>query len=123
MNQVENTIDYIEFPLSDVDATKAFYSKVFGWEFQDWGPDYLSFSGAGVDGGFNRELESAAEGVGAMIVLYSDKLEEKIAAIGDAGGRVSKQTYSFPGGERFHFIDPNGNEVLVWRQAADESTE
>ena len=120
MNQAENTIDYIEFPLSDVDATKAFYSAVFGWEFQDWGPDYLSFSGAGVDGGFNRELKSVAEGVGPMVVLYSDKLEEKIAAIREAGGRVSKPTYSFPGGERFHFIDPNGNEVLVWRQAAGE---
>ncbi len=120
MNQAENTIDYIEFPLSDVDATKAFYSAVFGWEFQDWGPDYLSFAGAGVDGGFNRELSPADQGMGPMVVLYSDKLEDKIAAIGEAGGRVSKQTYSFPGGERFHFIDPNGNEVLVWRQVAGD---
>ncbi|MDJ0918502.1 MAG: VOC family protein [Woeseiaceae bacterium] len=118
MNQAENSIDYIELPLSNAGATKAFYSAVFGWEFQDWGPDYLSFSGAGVDGGFNRELDSAAEGVGPMVVLYSDRLEEKISAIARAGGRVSKATYGFPGGERFHFIDPNGNEVLVWRQVA-----
>lgn len=117
MNQTENSIDYIEFPLSDVDQTKAFYSAVFGWELQDWGPDYLSFSGAGVNGGFNRELEAAAAGSGPAVVIYSDHLEDKIAAIGEAGGKISKPTYSFPGGERFHFIDPNGNEVLVWRQA------
>ena len=119
MKQTENSIDYIEFPLSDVDATKAFYSAVFGWSFQDWGPDYLSFTGAGVDGGFNRELEPAAEGTGPAVVLYSDHLEDKVAAVDAAGGRVSKAAYSFPGGERFHFIDPNGNEVLVWRQIAD----
>ena len=58
-----------------------------------------------------------------MVVLYSDKLEERIDAIKTAGGRISKETYSFPGGERFHFVDPNGNEVLVWRQAADEAQE
>jgi predicted enzyme related to lactoylglutathione lyase len=119
MNQAENSIDYIEFPLTDVVATKAFYSAVFGWEFQDWGPDYLGFSGAGINGGFNRELKAAAEGAGPAVVLYSDHLEEKIAAVAEAGGRVSKATYSFPGGERFHFIDPNGNEVLVWSQVAD----
>ena len=119
MNQAENSIDYIELPLSDTAATKAFYSAVFGWEFQDWGPDYLGFSGAGVGGGFNRELRAAAEGTGPAVVLYSDHLEDKIAAVGAAGGKVSKATYSFPGGERFHFIDPNGNEVLVWRQVAD----
>ena len=117
MNQAENSIDYIELPLSDVGATKAFYAAVFGWEFQDWGPDYLSFSGAGVDGGFNRELRAAAAGTGPAVVLYSDHLEDKIAKVGQAGGSVSRPTYSFPGGERFHFIDPNGNEVLVWRQA------
>ena len=120
MNQQENSIDYIEFPLSDAAATKTFYGAVFGWTFQDWGPDYLSFEGAAVEGGFNRELESAAEGVGPMVVLYSDNLEDRMKAIAAAGGRVSKETYSFPGGERFHFIDPNGNEVLVWRQAAGE---
>lgn len=118
MKQAENSIDYIEFPLADVDKTKAFYSAVFGWTFQDWGPDYLSFSGAGVHGGFNRELKPAAEGAGPAVVLYSDHLEEKIGAVDAAGGKVSKATYSFPGGERFHFIDPNGNEVLVWRQVA-----
>lgn len=119
MQQADNTIDYIEFPLSDVDATKRFYAAVFGWTFQDWGPDYLGFSGAGIDGGFNRELKPANEGSGAMVVLYSDALEARIDAIESAGGRISRPIYGFPGGERFHFIDPNGNEVLVWRQVAD----
>jgi predicted enzyme related to lactoylglutathione lyase len=111
-----HSINYVEFPLTDADATKAFYAQVFGWSFQDWGPDYLSFAGAAVDGGFNREAKAAPEGNGVLIVLYSSDLAATRDAVADAGGRITKDIYEFPGGRRFHFIDPNGSELAVWSE-------
>jgi len=111
-----HSINYVEFPLSDVEATKVFYGEVFGWTFQDFGPDYLSIVGAGVDGGFNREAAPARMGHGALIVLYSNDIEATRRSVGDAGAEVSKEIYDFPGGRRFHFVDPNGSEVAVWSE-------
>jgi len=107
-------IDYIELPLADVAATKAFYGAVFGWAFQDWGPDYLSFSGAAVDGGFNGEATPAPSGQGVIVVLYSNDLEATCRAVAEAGGKITREIFTFPGGRRFHFLDPNGNELAVW---------
>ena len=109
-----NTINYIEFPLKDTDGTKSFYSSVFGGQFQEWGPDYLSFSGAGVDGGFNREQRPAGPGTGPLVVLYADDLESTRDAVKSTGISLSREIFEFPGGRRFHFVDPNGNEVAVW---------
>lgn len=111
-----NSISYIELPLTDVAATKRFYGDVFGWEFQDWGPNYISFSGAAVAGGFNGETHPSTEGKGVLVVLYSKDIEATVQAIKDAGGRISKPIFDFPGGKRFHFVDPNGSELAVWSE-------
>lgn len=109
-------INYVELPLKDADATKHFYGTVFGWTFQDWGPDYLSFHGAGLDGGFDRTADASASGQGALVVLYSDNLEATEQVVRDYGAMIVKPIFSFPGGRRFQFIDPNGNELAVWSE-------
>ena len=108
-------INYIELAANDLTAQKQFFSQVFGWQFVDYGPDYCAIEGAGLDGGFYRaDLSSSAESGGALVVLYSDQLEATQGAIVSAGGAISKPTFSFPGGKRFHFLDPAGNEWAVW---------
>ncbi|MCR9135672.1 MAG: VOC family protein [Alphaproteobacteria bacterium] len=116
MESKDKTINYIEFPLTDVEATKRFFGSVFGWEFQDWGPTYISFSGAGIDGGFNGESGVSATEPGVLIVLYNSDLEAIESSIQSAGAPITKPIYSFPGGRRFHFRDPNGTELAVWSE-------
>ncbi len=111
-----HSINYIELPLKDVEATKAFYTAAFDWSFIDYGPDYQSFTGAAVDGGFNRQATASAPGAGVLVVLYSHNLEATLQAVRDAGATILKDIYSFPGGRRFHFVDPNGSELAVWSE-------
>lgn len=108
-------INYVEFPANDLEAAKAFFSKVFNWSFVDYGPDYTAFSNAGLDGGFYQSgLSSSTEKGCALIVFYSEDLEQTETKIKNAGGAIIKPVFSFPGGRRFHFTDPNGNEYAVW---------
>lgn len=108
-------INYVEFPANDIAATKAFFNHVFKWTFTDYGPDYSAFSNAGLDGGFFKsELCSSSEGGAALVVLYSDQLEATLGKVKEGGGNIIKPIFSFPGGRRFHFTDPNGNELAVW---------
>lgn len=116
MANIDRTINYIELPLVDVAATKAFYETVFGWGFTDYGPDYVAFDGAGVDGGFNRENAVTPAGSGTIVVLYADDLEATAARVRGAGATVHRDIYAFPGGRRFHFTDPNGSELAVWSE-------
>lgn len=116
MANIDNTINYIELPLLKNAETKQFYAQVFGWEFTDWGPRYISFSGAGIDGGFNGEDNAVVSAPGVLVVLYADDLPGKLTEIEEAGGNISKPIYQFPGGRRFHFRDPNGTELAVWSQ-------
>jgi predicted enzyme related to lactoylglutathione lyase len=112
-------IDYIEFPASDIEATKKFYNTVFGWQFQDYGPDYTSFVDGRLAGGFNKDAKSSGAGektCGPLIVIYASSLEDTYAAVTKAGGKIVKETFGFPGGRRFHFADPNGNELSVWSE-------
>lgn len=111
-----NTINYIEFPMTDNPATKAFYGQAFGWGFTDWGPGYISFSGAGIDGGFNGLDEAAVTPPGILVVLYAADLAVTLAGVEAAGGKIVKPIYAFPGGRRFHFEDPNGTELAVWSE-------
>ena len=114
---IHNSINYIELPATDLAATKAFYGTVFDWEFQEWGPAYISFSGAGVEGGFEQIPATDSlptTGKGVLVVLYSDDLAATLAAVTTAGAEIIRSTYEFPGGRRFHFRDPNGNELAVW---------
>ncbi len=114
MNHHEK-INYVEFPAKDMEATRAFFTTVFGWSFVEYGPDYMAFSNAGIDGGFFKsDLCASTSHGGALIVFYSNDMEHTQAKIEKAGGSIIKPVFSFPGGRRFHFGDPNGNEYAVW---------
>ena len=114
MNEHEK-INYVEFPANDIEATKVFFTAVFGWSFVDYGPEYAAFSNEGIDGGFFKSsLNASTENGSALIVFYSKDLEQTQSKIEKAGGIIIKPVYSFPGGRRFHFADPNGNEYAVW---------
>lgn len=118
MNQHEK-INYIEFPAKDLEKTKTFFSAVFGWSFIDYGPEYTSFSNEGLDGGggfCKSDLSSSSEKGSALIVFYSTEIEKTQSKIENAGGKIIKPIFSFPGGRRFHFTDPNGNEFAVWSE-------
>jgi predicted enzyme related to lactoylglutathione lyase len=107
-------IDYIEFPATDIGATKAFYQRVFGWEFEDYGPNYTSFKDGRIAGGFTTDA-TVAKG-GPLVVMYAKDLEATEAAVAAAGGAIMKPVFAFPGGRRFHFTDPSGNELAVWSE-------
>lgn len=113
-------IDYIEFPAVDMQSTKSFYSETFGWDFVDHGQEYASFSKAGVEGGFYQSEQSAnTENGSVLIVLYSENLEDTLGKVKKAGGVIVQPIFTFPGGRRFHFLDPNGNELAVWSDFVD----
>lgn len=107
-------INYIELPITDMEASKAFYASAFGWSYVDYGPTYASFEGAGIDGGLDAASDRAPSKSGALVVLRTDDLEAKQAMVEKAGGLISVPIFSFPGGRRFHFTDPSGNELAVW---------
>ena len=114
MNQHEK-MNYVEFPAKDLAGTKAFFESVFGWSFTDYGPDYTAFENQGLDGGFFKsDLSSSTEKGAALIVFYSDQLEATLTKVEKAGGSIVKPIFSFPGGRRFHFMEPSGNEFAVW---------
>jgi hypothetical protein len=114
MNDHEK-INYVEFPAKDIEATKRFFFTVFGWNFIDYGPEYAAFSDAGIDGGFFKaDLNVSTDNGSALVIIYSKDLEQTQAKIEDAGGSIIKPIFSFPGGRRFHFSDPNQNEYAVW---------
>ena len=108
----DRRIDYIEMPAVDFTATKAFYKAVFGWSFTDYGLDYMSFEDGRLTGGFVR-AEKAHAG-GPLPVIYATNLEELYNEVKSAGGKIVRETISFPGGRRFQFHDPSGNELAVW---------
>ena len=114
MNEHEK-INYVEFPSKDIEATKAFFNKAFGWTFEDYGPDYVAFSNQGLNGGFYKSDQTSTTTNGsALIVFYSEDLEKTMDKVDQAGGEIIKPIFTFPGGRRFHFGDPNGNEYAVW---------
>ncbi len=114
MNEHEK-VNYVELPAKDLSATKAFFTQVFGWTFQDFGPEYSAFSNQGIDGGFYQsDLSSSTDNGAALIVFYSNNLESTQEKVKNANGIVIKSIFPFPGGRRFHFIEPSGNEFAVW---------
>lgn len=120
MNDHDRHINYIEMPAADMAAMQRFYRDAFGWKFTDYGPDYASFSAAeaGVDGGFRAdgEVKPAAADRGVLVVLYASDLEATQDRVRSAGAEIVKPIFSFPGGRRFHFRDPSGNELAVWSE-------
>lgn len=109
-----NTIHYVEFKAPDLQAVKDFYSQAFAWEFTDYGPDYTAFSNSHLEGGFERSEEPIVNG--ALIVLYHDDLEKIKSKLEGMGATISVDIFSFPGGRRFHFLDPAGNELAIWTE-------
>jgi uncharacterized protein len=108
-----HAIDYIEIAVTDMDSAKAFYASAFGWSLVDYGPDYAGIQGAGREvGGLRRDSEVRPGG--PLVILYSEDLERSVEAITAAGGTIREPIYAFPGGRRFHFADPAGNELAVW---------
>lgn len=109
-------IDYIEFQVTEMGASQRFYSEAFGWKFTDYGPEYAGIQGEDREvGGFHQT--SPAASAGPLVILYSDDLEATAEAVKRAGGQIVKEIFTFPGGRRFHFADPSGNELAVWSQA------
>ncbi|MDO6596917.1 VOC family protein [Oceanihabitans sp. 2_MG-2023] len=112
MKPTNKHINYIEFKAIDLEKTKVFYNKVFGWEFTDYGPTYIAFENSGVAGGFEKIDAEIINGV--LVVLYHDDLDAIKQHVIAANGKISVDTFSFPGGKRFQFFDPSGNELAVW---------
>ena len=116
MTHQHHTIDYIELAVDDLAAAKRFYGAAFGWSFNDYGPDYAGIKrdGGGEVGGMRQE-SSISRG-GPLVILFSSDLEASVKAVQDAGGKIVKEPFSFPGGRRFQFTDPAGNELAVWSE-------
>ncbi|WP_425954981.1 VOC family protein [Xylanimonas sp. McL0601] len=118
MANTHHAIDYIELGVTDMAATRAFYASAFGWRFTEYGPDYAGIvapDGDGEVGGLNTER--APGRTGPLVLLYSEDLDATVSAVTAAGGQVVDGPYDFPGGRRFHFTDPSGNELGVWASA------
>lgn len=114
-------IDYVEFPATDLEATKEFFRNTFGWSFTDYGPEYCDFSNQGLKGGFYKSEKKATTATGsALIIFYSNNLEATQQKVKQSGGSIIKDIFSFPGGRRFHFIEPSGNEFAVWSDKGAE---
>ena len=109
----DRKIDYIEFNVTDIARSKAFYGAAFGWTFTDYGPQYCEFQDGCLTGGFTTLAPVNAQG-GALIILFADDLEDALARVETAGGRIVKPIFDFPGGRRFQFADPDGYELGVW---------
>lgn len=116
--QRHHSIDYVELTVTDVHRAKQFYSEAFGWGFNDYGPDYAGIrsSEAGAEVGGLRRGEEVRVG-GPLVLLFSHDLEHSVEAVIDAGGQVIDGPYAFPGGRRFLFTDPDGNELGVWAES------
>jgi predicted enzyme related to lactoylglutathione lyase len=112
-------IDYLEIPSKNMEITKEFFSSVFGWTFESYGPEYMVFGNAGINGGFyfHPDLTCTMATGSILPVFYSENITQTESDIIKAGGEVIKPLFAFPGGIRFHFSDPNGNEYAIWSDA------
>jgi len=108
-----HAIDYIEFSVRDIAAAKRFYAAAFGWEFTDYGPTYSGIRGERHEMGGLQQTAEVSTG-GPLVILYSGDLDATLDAVRAAGGAIVKKPFTFPGGRRFHFKDPSGNELAVW---------
>lgn len=111
-------LNYVEFAACDLEKTQQFFSTVFAWQFENYGSDYCAFTNQGLDGGFYRANKKAiAKNGSALLVFYSDNLKITQQAIERAGGEIIQAIFKFPGGYRFHFLEPSGNEFAVWSES------
>jgi predicted enzyme related to lactoylglutathione lyase len=113
MMRTEARIDYVEIPVAGLEKTRDFLNSLFGWEFQEWGPDYSSFSDGRLEGGLRR-ADEPAPAAGILLVFYSTDLERDVERVQALGATISQPVFEFPGGRRFHFVDPAGIEFAMW---------
>jgi len=113
MSHTHHAIDYIELSVTDIAEAKRFYGAAFGWKFTDYGPDYAGIQGKDREVGGFVQTDGVRSG-GPLVVLYSDDLPATLQSVVDAGGAITTEPFDFPGGRRFHFTDPSGNELAVW---------
>ena len=111
----DGAIDYVELPGVNLSEIKRFYAAAFGWRFLDYGPTYVAVEGAGVDAGFQGDAAEAPSK--PLVILYAQNLEAMRDEVAAAGGEITRPIFPFPGGRRFHFRDPAGNELAVWSDA------
>lgn len=107
-------LNYVELPVADVAGSKAFFEAAFGWSLQDYGPDYAATEKLGTDLGLDGSSERTAT---PLAVIETDDLEAALARVVAAGGTVTRPIFAFPGGRRFHFLEPSGNEMAAWQIA------
>lgn len=115
----ENCIDYVEIPVTDPAKARDFFAALMGWKFEEWGDDYISFNDGRFDGGFRRS-DTPAPATGVLVVFFSTDLERDRDRVVELGATISQDIFGFPGGRRFHFIDPVVNEYAIWAEAQDE---
>ncbi len=112
MKTKDKHINYLEFKAKNLENIKQFYSNCFDWDFTDYGPTYTAFSNSGLEGGFEKSKDPIVNGT--LVILYYSQLDVIKNKIIEAEGKITKDIFSFPGGRRFHFTDPSGNELAVW---------
>lgn len=113
--RAENRIDYVEIPVTDLAKARDFFAAMFGWTFREWGDDYMSFKDGRLDGGFRRAEEPPSQ-ESVLLVFYSEDLERDVDRVKALGATISEDIFPFPGGRRFHFIDPTGNQYAIWSE-------
>lgn len=118
ISQINVPITYVEFAANNLSAIKAFYSAAFNWQFTDYGADYTAFDNAGISGGFyyvekSAEKHADVDRGSVLVVLKCDQLEACLQRVVACGGTIKTEIFSFPGGRRFHFLDPCNNELSV----------
>lgn len=123
---VHHAINYIEFTVTDMDEAKRFYTAAFDWAFTDYGPEYAGIQrpggeGEGEAGGFSVG-EKPGPG-GPLVILFSRDLDDTLVRVLAAGGTITAEPFDFPGGRRFHFSDPSGNELAVWAEPSTPATD
>lgn len=119
MSDNDQRIDYVEFNVEDIQRSRDFYGKAFGWTFTDYGPEYCEFNDGRLSGGFTT-VAPVRSGGGPLVLLYADDLPGTVKRVEQAGGRIVRPIYSFPGGQRFHFADPDGYELAVYTEDSPE---
>jgi len=115
--RAEKRIDYVEIPVTDLKKAREFFSALFDWSFQEWGDDYMSFNDGRLEGGFRRAAESAPA-TGVLIVFFSTDIDRDFDRVQELGATISEPIFPFPGGRRFHFVDPTGTEFAIWSAVA-----
>jgi uncharacterized protein len=112
----QNKIAYVELPSTNVPTLKTFYGQLFGWTFEDFGDEYAAVHDAGLEAGFNGDPGSQSKA--PLVIIEATDIQATFEQVKAAGGTITMPIYGYPGGKRFHFLDPSGNELAVFQPGA-----